>query len=55
MINDGLFGYGDLSNYLTDIESFNEIHINDLKSYLDIYQIRFKLVTIVLNDINSQL
>jgi len=36
---DGLFGYGDLSNYLINQDRFNEIDLNELSKYLSIYNI----------------
>jgi hypothetical protein len=53
--NDGLFGYTDLSDYLTNPEKFSEISISNLRDYIIIYGIRQKFDSIRLNDINQDL
>ena len=52
---DGLFGFPDISNYLINPDSFNEININNLSSYLNIYQLKTKWDMIPLNNITKDL
>lgn len=52
---DGLFGFPDISNYLINPDSFNEINIDNLSSYLNIYQLRTKWDMIRLNNITKDL
>lgn len=55
MNTDGLFGYFDLSNYLTDQNNFNEISVNNFKEYLIIYNIKQKFDFIDFYNINIDL
>ena len=55
MNRDGLFGYDDLSKYLTNSDSFYEININDLQTYISIYDIKQKFNMIRLRNIESDL
>jgi hypothetical protein len=52
---DGLFGFPEMTNYLINPDSFNEIYINNLSSYLNIYQLKTKWDMIHLNNITKDL